>query len=213
MQVCEFWGAHLLPIYVRFTCDKLVCSFMPRFLAMVQRCKRLGEIGAQQLLLDLQALKGALLELPTSCGASSTSAYTKMVSAEVGKAEQLLRLVLTPEDALAVRARARARATRGQHTARPARAPAHRPTAPTVRPCAQEHFSELAAGLAGAGGIGLDLTRVLELKGVRRPEMATSAISLLEELKEGVKGGVSSSAANASISQGSQKIKKLLNIS
>lgn len=104
--MCEFWGSRLLPIYVRFTCDKLVSSLMPRFLSMIQRCKRLGETGAQQLLLDLQALKGCLLELPRNCNASSTGAYTKMVGAEVGKAEQLLRLVLTPEDALAVRAAA-----------------------------------------------------------------------------------------------------------
>ncbi|KAJ1631638.1 hypothetical protein T492DRAFT_49068 [Pavlovales sp. CCMP2436] len=112
-----------------------------------------------------QALKGCLLDLPRACNATSTSVYTKMVGSELGKAEQLLRLVLTPEHALA------------------------------------EHFSELAAGLAG-----VDLAKVLELKGVRRPEMTTS--SLLEELK----GGVSSSAANASLSQGSLKIKKLLNM-
>jgi len=164
-KVCEFWGSHLLPIYVRFTCDKLVSAFMPRFVSMIHRCKRLGETGAQQVLLDLQALKGCLLDLPRACNATSTSVYTKMVGSELGKAEQLLRLVLTPEHALA------------------------------------EHFSELAAGLAG-----VDLAKVLELKGVRRPEMTTS--SLLEELK----GGVSSSAANASLSQGSLKIKKLLNM-
>lgn len=260
-KVAEFWKGRLLPLYVRFTCDKLVSSLMPRFLCAVQRCKRLGDNGAQQLLLDLQvrccmllllllshvhaarqcafahlpgeprapssrsllqALKGALLELPAQSGASSTSAYTKMVSAEVGKAEQLLRLVLAPEEALAVRAPApapaparaqRRRAKRAPHRSRP-RAPLRAPLTlhhPLTRTptLAQEHFNEMAAGLAGAGGIGLDLTRVLELKGVRRPEISTSAISLLEELK----GGVSSSAANASLSQGSQKIKKLLNIS
>jgi hypothetical protein len=169
-KVCEFWGAHLLPIYVRFTCDKLVSSFMPRYVSMIHRCKRLGETGAQQVLLDLQALKGCLLDLPRACNATSTSVYNKMVGAEVGKAEQLLRLVLTPEDALA------------------------------------EHFAELAAGLAGAGGVGLDLAKVLELKGVRRPEMGSSAISMLE----GVTSSMSSS--NASISQGSRQIKKLLNM-
>jgi hypothetical protein len=225
--VCEFWGAHLLPIYVRFTCDKLVSSFMPRYVAMIHRTKRLGETGAQQVLLDLQALKGCLLELPRACNATSTSAYTKMVSAEVGKAEQLLRLVLTPEDALTVRRGPRALAggaSRAAHGARTGRACAwalleRRPSL-TALPCAlrnaatpsppspQEHFAELAAGLVGAGGVGLDLARVLELKGVRRPDATTSAISLLEELK----GGVSSHAANASISQSSQKIKKLLNI-
>lgn len=261
-KVAEFWKGRLLPLYVRFTCDKLVSSLMPRFLCAVQRCKRLGDNGAQQLLLDLQvrccmllllllshvhaarqcafahlpgeprapssrsllqALKGALLELPAQSGASSTSAYTKMVSAEVGKAEQLLRLVLAPEEALAVRAPApapaparaqRRRAKRAPHRSRP-RAPLRATPSPQPNPLTrtptptQEHFNEMAAGLAGAGGIGLDLTRVLELKGVRRPEISTSAISLLEELK----GGVSSSAANASLSQGSQKIKKLLNIS
>lgn len=132
-QVGEFWGAHLLPIYVRFTCDKLVASFMPRFVAMVLRCRRIGETGAQQLLLDLQALKSALYELPVSCGTTTTSAYTKLVTAEVAKAETLLRLVLTPEEALQVRLCAREELDASLHRAHPPSPPGEKNPPPACR--------------------------------------------------------------------------------
>lgn len=33
---------------------------------MVNRCRKIGEAGSQQLLLDTQAIKGLLLELPAA---------------------------------------------------------------------------------------------------------------------------------------------------
>ena len=52
------------------------------------------------LQVDVGTLKAALFDLPTLGQASATGAYTKLVTAEVGKAEQILLLVQTPEETL-----------------------------------------------------------------------------------------------------------------
>lgn len=93
-------GEALHPLYVRFFCDKFVASFVPRLIGHIYRCRRIGEIGAQQLQLDVGTLKQTLLDLPTLGQANATNAYTKLVSAEISKAEQLLKLVQTPEELL-----------------------------------------------------------------------------------------------------------------
>ena len=50
--------------------------------------------------LDVGTLKQTLLDLPTLGQANATNAYTKLVASEVHKAEQLLKLVQTPEELL-----------------------------------------------------------------------------------------------------------------
>ena len=52
-------------IYFRNFCDRLAMVFLPRFLDAVTRCKRVNEMAAQQLLLDLHSLKNLFLKLPT----------------------------------------------------------------------------------------------------------------------------------------------------
>jgi hypothetical protein len=123
-------GEALLPLYVRWFCDKLVASFVPRLIGSIYRCRRIGEAGAQQMQMDVGTLKAALLDLPVrrtgvrtsdqqvSAGsttharvgpvsfgqtlgqATATGAYTKLVTSEIGKAEQILKLVQTPEELL-----------------------------------------------------------------------------------------------------------------
>ena len=93
-------GEALHPLYVRFFCDKFVASFVPRLIGHIYRCRRIGEVGAQQMQLDVGTLKQTLLDLPTLGQANATNAYTKLVTAEVHKAEQLLKLVQTPEELL-----------------------------------------------------------------------------------------------------------------
>ena len=85
---------------MRWFCDKLVASFVPRLIGSIYRCRRIGEVGAQQMQVDVGTLKAALLDLPTLGQASATGAYTKLVTDEIGKAEQVLKLVQTPEDML-----------------------------------------------------------------------------------------------------------------
>eukprot|EP00301_Raphidiophrys_heterophryoidea_P003343 c11513_g1_i1.p1 GENE.c11513_g1_i1~~c11513_g1_i1.p1 ORF type:complete len:803 (-),score=207.93 c11513_g1_i1:329-2737(-) len=50
--------------FLRFFCDKFVTSFMQRYLANIYKCRRINETGAQQLLLDTQTLQSILFQLP-----------------------------------------------------------------------------------------------------------------------------------------------------
>lgn len=59
-------GAALNENHFRFFCDKLANSLAPRFFEAIFRCRKIGEAGSQQLLLDTQAIKGLLLEFPTA---------------------------------------------------------------------------------------------------------------------------------------------------
>jgi hypothetical protein len=59
-------GAALSDAHFRYFCDKLGASFAPRFAEALFRCRRISEAGSQQLLLDTQAIRGLLLELPSS---------------------------------------------------------------------------------------------------------------------------------------------------
>ncbi|KAM3322603.1 vacuolar protein sorting-associated protein 53 A [Capsicum chacoense] len=95
-------GSLLSPIYFQFFLDKLASSLGPRFYLNVFKCKQISETGAQQMLLDTQAVKTILLEIPSlgkqTAGAAS---YSKFVSREMSKAEALLKVILSPIDSVA----------------------------------------------------------------------------------------------------------------
>jgi hypothetical protein len=93
--------------YFRFFCEKFAGSVAPKVYGAVFRCKRFSDTGAQQLLLDVHAVKTLLIDLPTytaareaaaAGGASSTPAvpasYARLVTREMGKCEALLKVVL-----------------------------------------------------------------------------------------------------------------------
>jgi hypothetical protein len=64
-------------------------------------CKPISEVGAEQMLLDVHAMKTILLDIP-NMGASieekgsASAAYTKFVIKGISKVETLLKVVLTP---------------------------------------------------------------------------------------------------------------------
>lgn len=95
-------GSLLSPIYFQFFLDKLASSLGPRFYHNIFKCKQISETGAQQMLLDTQAVKTILLEIPSlgkqTAGAAS---YSKFVSREMSKAEALLKVILSPVDSVA----------------------------------------------------------------------------------------------------------------
>ncbi|KAM7272946.1 hypothetical protein ACFE04_027610 [Oxalis oulophora] len=95
-------GRLLSPIYFQFFLDKLASSLGPRFFTNIFKCKQISETGAQQMLLDTQAVKTILLEIP-SLGRQTSSAagYSKFVSREMSKAEALLKVILSPIDSVA----------------------------------------------------------------------------------------------------------------
>ncbi|CAF1712233.1 unnamed protein product [Brassica napus] len=95
-------GNLLTPVYFQFFLDKLASSLGPRFYANIFRCKQLSEAGAQQMLLDTQAMKTILLEIPLLARQTSTAAsYSKFVSREMSRAEALLKVILSPIDSVA----------------------------------------------------------------------------------------------------------------
>ncbi|KAL9250174.1 Vacuolar protein sorting-associated protein 53 A-like protein [Drosera capensis] len=95
-------GSLLCPIHFEFFLDKLASSLSPRFYQNIFKCKQISETGAQQMLLDTQAVKTILLEVP-SLGIQTSGAanYSKFVSREMSKAEALLKVILSPMDSVA----------------------------------------------------------------------------------------------------------------
>ncbi|KAE9448027.1 hypothetical protein C3L33_20066, partial [Rhododendron williamsianum] len=118
-------GRLLSPIYFQFFLDKLASSLGPRFYLNIFKCKQISETGAQQMLLDTQAIKTILLDIPPlgrqasssslclslhlvydilfnfSGQTSGASNYSKFVSREMSKAEALLKVILSPIDSVA----------------------------------------------------------------------------------------------------------------
>ena len=73
-----------------------------RVYSNIFKCKRFNETGAQQMLLDVHALKTALLEVATLGSMSSTpTSFTRLVTTELGRAESLLKVILSPTEGLA----------------------------------------------------------------------------------------------------------------
>ena len=100
-------------VYFRNFCDRMAMTLLPRFLDCVARCKRVNEMSAQQMLLDLHSLKTLFLQPPTvqqnetdemkyvipptlGRGGGVTRRYTKFVNKAVDKADMMLKLLGTP---------------------------------------------------------------------------------------------------------------------
>lgn len=95
-------GSLLSPIYFQFFLDKLASTLAPRFYQNIYKCKHIPETGAQQMLLDTQAIKTILLDIPALGRQQSTTAsnYSKFVTREMSKAEALLKVILSPVDSV-----------------------------------------------------------------------------------------------------------------
>lgn len=94
-------GRLLSPTYFQYFLDKLAASLGPRFYLNIYKCKHISETGAQQMLLDTQAVKTILLDIP-ALGKQTTvdAGYSKFVSREMSKAEALLKVILSPVDSV-----------------------------------------------------------------------------------------------------------------
>ncbi|KAJ2159819.1 Vacuolar protein sorting-associated protein 53 [Coemansia sp. RSA 552] len=108
--------------YFRSFCDKLAARFSDRYYATISACPRISEVGAEQLLLDAQALKSVLVRLPVLAVADDDDdgddgedagkggagkgaaerrpppAYARIVAKGVGRIEALLKAILVPCD-------------------------------------------------------------------------------------------------------------------
>ncbi|KAJ1340953.1 hypothetical protein BSLG_004426 [Batrachochytrium salamandrivorans] len=71
--------------YFRSFCDKFAESFTSKYLAAIYKCRPLSEVGAEQMLLDTSPIQ-------------PPPAYIKILGRGITKIEQLLKVVLRPQD-------------------------------------------------------------------------------------------------------------------
>lgn len=65
----------------------------------IVRCRPIPPIGAEQIILDLQALRTCLLSLPqTDPAVPAASSYVRYVTKSVGRLDTILKVVMTSED-------------------------------------------------------------------------------------------------------------------
>ncbi|KAJ2800051.1 Vacuolar protein sorting-associated protein 53 [Coemansia guatemalensis] len=84
---------HLVaPRHFRAFSDRLAARFAERLAAAVGACRRVSEVGAEQLLLDAQALRAVLLAAPGAV----PPAYARIVARGFGRVEALLKALLAP---------------------------------------------------------------------------------------------------------------------
>ncbi|KAG0305385.1 Vacuolar protein sorting-associated protein 53 [Dissophora globulifera] len=89
--------------YYRTFCDKFVESFVSRFAVNLTRCKPISEIGAEQMLLDTQAVKSLLLEIHNmgaEISAPVPTSFVKFVNRGLGKVETILKTAMSPHEPL-----------------------------------------------------------------------------------------------------------------
>ncbi|KAH9257196.1 hypothetical protein BASA81_004585 [Batrachochytrium salamandrivorans] len=87
--------------YFRSFCDKFAESFTSKYLAAIYKCRPLSEVGAEQMLLDTYSLKIILTEMSTLDSdppIQPPPAYIKILGRGITKIEQLLKVVLRPQD-------------------------------------------------------------------------------------------------------------------
>lgn len=87
--------------YFQSFCASFATAFLPQFVNALHKCKRIGDVGAQQLLLDTYGVKTLFLGLrkvgeeDEDTGSQRLDPYTKRVLREVSKAESLLKVSLS----------------------------------------------------------------------------------------------------------------------
>ncbi|XP_076254761.1 vacuolar protein sorting 53 [Rhynchophorus ferrugineus] len=90
--------AHSRKYFTQF-CIKFANSFIPKFIQSIYKCKPINTVGAEQLLLDTHMLKTVLLNLPSissQINRPAPTAYSKVVTKGMTKAEMILKVVMTP---------------------------------------------------------------------------------------------------------------------
>ena len=118
--------------HFRFFCEKLAASVSRELRATLLRVKKFSMVGCQQALLDANAIKSQLLEIPlvvsgggggSSSASSSTNAtnyarsFRRTVEREFSRIDAVLKCVLNPEDSIAESLRAMdPKATRSEFT-------------------------------------------------------------------------------------------------
>lgn len=82
--------------YLRNFFDKACSLVLVKFTNSAVRSRPLKEIGAEQLLIDLQTIKGYLAKMPGED--LTTNTYTRALNKTTSRLEALLKVIVTPED-------------------------------------------------------------------------------------------------------------------
>ncbi|KAJ6500190.1 Vps53-like protein [Mycena vitilis] len=82
--------------YLRNFLDKASSLVLAKFTNALVKSRPLKEIGAEQLLIDLQAVKACLLKMPGE--ALTTTTYTRGLTKSTTRLETLLKVIVTPVD-------------------------------------------------------------------------------------------------------------------
>ncbi|KJA27598.1 hypothetical protein HYPSUDRAFT_34704 [Hypholoma sublateritium FD-334 SS-4] len=86
--------------YLRNLFDKASSIILVKFTNSLVRSRPLKEIGAEQLLIDLQTVKASLIKMPGETLATATFAtsYTRSLNKTTTRLEALLKVIVTPAD-------------------------------------------------------------------------------------------------------------------
>eukprot|EP00049_Salpingoeca_infusionum_P007666 m.124645 g.124645 ORF g.124645 m.124645 type:complete len:849 (-) comp13779_c0_seq3:48-2594(-) len=82
-------------------CLKFVSSYVPKVLTAIKKCRGVTPVAAEQLLLDMQSLKKALLDMPSTKALvprKAPATYTKTVTRGLQKIEVILKMLQNPHD-------------------------------------------------------------------------------------------------------------------
>lgn len=82
--------------YLRNFLDKVCSLMLTKFTNALVRSRPLKEIGAEQLLIDLQVVKGYLTKMPGE--GLVTNIYSKALTKTTSRLESLLKVIVTPMD-------------------------------------------------------------------------------------------------------------------
>ena len=196
-QMMPQLGEHLSGKYVTFFCTKFVSNFVPRLIGNIYRCKRIGEVGAQQMQVDVGTLKQTLLDLPMLGQASATTSYNRLVAHELGKAEQVLKLIQTPEELLETTVEEMRSTCAGRLTAAPHLSSFSSPQLPSKSTLARMLCALVSVAwpsphslwLPCRSGVEPDLQKILELKGLKKAGTEKLLEAYNNKLLEAREGG------------------------
>jgi len=88
----------LSPKHFKNFCNKFVEAFSLRLLSNIYKCKPISEVGAEQMLLDTQAIKSAVLDIGSTKGEPPQQTFSRFVTKEMQKAENVIKVLLNPAD-------------------------------------------------------------------------------------------------------------------
>lgn len=85
--------------HFKYFCDLFVGSFLPRLNTSIFKLRRISELGAQRLLLDVTTLRKVFVMMPTfglTDGTPAPARFIRLVNQEISKIEILLKVLLIP---------------------------------------------------------------------------------------------------------------------